>query len=94
MAAFQDAGAAIAPIYDTEQLMDDPHIRATDMITNVDDEDLGPLRMQNLAFRLLGSPGRIRFASRGLGQDTERVYAERLGLDRDHLGQLRENGVI
>jgi crotonobetainyl-CoA:carnitine CoA-transferase CaiB-like acyl-CoA transferase len=94
MAAFQEAGAAIAPIYDMEQVVNDPHVRATGMITSVDDEDLGPLRMQNLVFRLLGSPGRIRFPGRGLGQDNDEVYAERLGLDRERVAKLREDGVI
>jgi crotonobetainyl-CoA:carnitine CoA-transferase CaiB-like acyl-CoA transferase len=94
MAAFEEAGAAIAPIYDMEQVVNDPHVQATGMITTVDDEDLGPLQMQNLAFRLLGSPGRIRFAGRGLGQDSEHVYAERLGLDRERIAQLRDDGVI
>jgi crotonobetainyl-CoA:carnitine CoA-transferase CaiB-like acyl-CoA transferase len=94
MAAFEDAGAAIAPIYDMQQLVDDPHVRATGMITSVDDEHLGPLRMQNLVFGLLGSPGRIRFPGRGLGQDTEEVFAERLGLDSERIAQLREDGVI
>jgi crotonobetainyl-CoA:carnitine CoA-transferase CaiB-like acyl-CoA transferase len=94
IAAFEQAGAAIAPIYDMEQVVNDPHVRATEMIATVQDEDLGPLKMQNLPFRLLGSPGRIRFAGRGLGQDNEQVYGERLGLDREHLAQLREEGVI
>ena len=56
MGAFQGAGAAIAPIYDTEQVVNDPHVRATGMIAEVEDEDLGPLRMQNLLFRLLEAP--------------------------------------
>jgi crotonobetainyl-CoA:carnitine CoA-transferase CaiB-like acyl-CoA transferase len=94
MATFEQAGAAIAPIYDVEQVVNDPHVRATEMVATVPDEDLGPLRMQNLLFRLLGSPGRIRFAGRGLGQDTEQVYAERLGLDPEHIARLREDGVI
>ena len=29
MPAFQEAGAAIAPIYDMEQLVNDPHVEAT-----------------------------------------------------------------
>jgi crotonobetainyl-CoA:carnitine CoA-transferase CaiB-like acyl-CoA transferase len=94
MSTFQDAGAAIAPIYDMEQVVGDPHVRATQMITTVDDEELGPLRMQNLPFRLMGSPGRIRFAGRKLGQDNDHVYAERLGLDREGVAQLRADGVI
>ena len=94
MATFEDAGAAIAPIYDMEQVVNDPHVRATQMITTVDDDDLGPLRMQNLPFHLTGSPGAIRFAGRKLAQDNEHVYAERLGLDRKRIEQLRADGVI
>jgi crotonobetainyl-CoA:carnitine CoA-transferase CaiB-like acyl-CoA transferase len=94
MDAFEGAGAAIAPIYDVEQVLDDPHVRETGMIASVDDPDLGPLRMQNLVFRLLGSPGRIRFAGRRIGQDTEQVYAERLGLARERVARLREDGVV
>jgi crotonobetainyl-CoA:carnitine CoA-transferase CaiB-like acyl-CoA transferase len=94
MSAFEDAGAAIAPIYDMAQVAGDPHVRATNMITTVEDEDLGPLEMQNLLFRLLGSPGGIRFAGRGLGQDNDEIYGERLGLDDERVAQLREQGVI
>jgi len=93
VAAFTQAGAALAPIYDVEQLVQDPHVQAREVITTVDDEDLGPLRMQNLMVRLLGTPGRIRFAGRRLGQDNEEIYGE-LGLDGDDLAKLREEGVI
>ena len=57
LAAFEEAGAACAPIYDVEQLVNDPHVVARDTITTVDDEDLGPLKMQNLIFRLGDTPG-------------------------------------
>jgi crotonobetainyl-CoA:carnitine CoA-transferase CaiB-like acyl-CoA transferase len=94
MDAFQAAGAAIAPVYDMEQVANDPHVQATEMITTVEDEDLGPMKMQNLLFRLQSSPGRIRFAGRGLGQDNDAVYSERLGLARERIAELRERGVI
>ena len=76
MAAFDLAGAAIAPIYDVEQLMEDPQVKAIDAITTIKDEDLGPLKMQNVMFRLSQSPGSIRFTGRRLGQDNEQVYGE------------------
>jgi crotonobetainyl-CoA:carnitine CoA-transferase CaiB-like acyl-CoA transferase len=94
VAAFEEAGAALAPIYDVEQLLGDPHVQARETITTVDDEDLGPLKMQNLMFRLSGTPGQIRFPGRKLGQDTEAVYRELLGLDGDDLAKLREEGVL
>ncbi len=91
---FVDAGAALAPVYDTADLMADPQIRALDAITTIQDEQLGPLRMQNVMFRMLATPGRIDFAGRCLGQDNEEVYGEILGLDRDEIADLREEGVI
>lgn len=94
MTAFEQAGAAIAPIYDIEQLMNDRHVEAREAITTVEDEDLGPLRMQNLMFRLSESPGAIRFPGRRLGQDNEQVYGERLGLDPERIHELRDEGVI
>jgi crotonobetainyl-CoA:carnitine CoA-transferase CaiB-like acyl-CoA transferase len=94
MAAFQNVGAAIAPILDVEQLVNDPQVEALDAITTIEDEDLGPLQMQNVMFRLAGTPGAIRFAGRRLGQDNEAVYGEQLGLDEERLAELRDAGVI
>jgi crotonobetainyl-CoA:carnitine CoA-transferase CaiB-like acyl-CoA transferase len=91
--SFEDAGAAIAPIYDVEQLVNDPHVIARDTITTVPDEDLGELKMQNLMFRLGETPGAIRWSGRRLGQDNSEVFAE-LGVDEQELGSLRDKGVI
>jgi crotonobetainyl-CoA:carnitine CoA-transferase CaiB-like acyl-CoA transferase len=91
--AFEDAGAALAPIYDIEQLMNDPQVRFRDTITTVEDEDLGSLQMQNLMVRLTGTPGEIRFPGRRLGQDNDVLYRELLDIDGDQLEQLRNEGV-
>ena len=55
--AFEEANAAVAPIYDIAQIFDDPQYQALDSITTVDDADLGPLRMQNVMWRMTGTPG-------------------------------------
>jgi len=94
MASFELAGTAIAPIYNVGQLIADPQVKALDAITTVDDEDLGPLRMQNVMFRLSKSPGSIHCAGRRLGQDNEQVYGEWLGLDPARIAGLRAEGAI
>ncbi len=91
---FERVGAALAPIYDVEQLMADPHVVERDSITTVDDEDLGPLKMQNLMFRLGATPGSIRFPGRRLGQDNDDVYREALGYTPERLAELAEKGVL
>ncbi|HVA36414.1 MAG TPA: CoA transferase [Candidatus Dormibacteraeota bacterium] len=92
--AFEEAGAAVAPIYDVAQVMEDPQYRALSSIVTLDDEDLGPLRMQNVLVRMLGTPGRVRFAGRRLGQDNEDVYCGELGLSRAELTALHERGIL
>ncbi len=91
IAAFSEAGAAIAPVYDVADLMADPQITARDAITEVADPDLGSLRMQNVLFRMSATPGAIRFTGRPLGADTDAILGDELGLD---VAQLRERGVV
>ena len=92
--AFEEVGAALFPVYDVAQLFADPQVQARDAVTTVDDEDLGPLRMQNVWFRLSGTPGGIRFAGRRLGQDTDAVLTERLGYTPEQIAALRKDGVV
>ena len=92
--AFQTAGAALAPVYDMEQLVEDPHVVARETVITIDDEDLGPLKMQNLFFRLSGTPGAIRYGGRRLGQDTEQVMADLLDLTGEQVEALRRTGVL
>ncbi|MFC9355134.1 CaiB/BaiF CoA transferase family protein [Rhodococcus sp. NPDC057014] len=93
-AEFDRVGAALAPIYDVEQLMNDVHVIARDAITTIDDEDLGPVKMQNLMLRMLGTPGAIKFPGRRLGQDNQQFYRDALGVDQDRLEALIEKGVV
>jgi crotonobetainyl-CoA:carnitine CoA-transferase CaiB-like acyl-CoA transferase len=94
VAAFEEVGAALFPVYDVAQLFADPQVQARDAVTTVDDEDLGPLRMQNVWFRLSRTPGRIRFPGRRLGQDTDAVLTERLGYTPEQVAALRKDGVV
>ena len=91
---FEEAHAAIAPIYNIEQIMEDPQYQALNSITSVDDPDLGSVKMQNVMFRMSDTPGQIRWAGRRLGQDNRAVYCEELGLSEADLTELHEKGVL
>lgn len=93
LAAFEKAEAAVAPVQDVRDVMTDPQYQALDTVTTVDDPDLGPLRMQNVLFRLSDTPGAIRWAGRPHGADTEEVLTE-LGLTPAHLAALRAEGAV
>jgi crotonobetainyl-CoA:carnitine CoA-transferase CaiB-like acyl-CoA transferase len=91
--AFDEAGAAVAPVYKPSELLDDPQVRALDLITSVDDPDLGTMRMQNVMWRMGRTPGRIRSTGRALGADTAEVLVGELGVSPDELEALRSRGV-
>jgi crotonobetainyl-CoA:carnitine CoA-transferase CaiB-like acyl-CoA transferase len=93
MAAFEEAGAAIAPVYDARDIVEDPHVRKTEMLTEVDDADFGKVLMHNLMWRMSETPGEIRFTGRALGADTDAVLTE-AGISAERLAELRENGVV
>ncbi|WPO74393.1 MULTISPECIES: CoA transferase [unclassified Streptomyces] len=91
--AFEKAEAAIAPIQDVRDVMTDPQYAALDTLTTVEDPELGPLRMQNVLFRLSETPGAISWAGRPHGADTDAVLAE-LGLTEREITTLRKEGAL
>lgn len=93
VAAFEKAEAAVAPVYQIDDILADPQYAALGTVTTVDDPELGPLRLQNVPFRMSATPGRIRFAGRPHGADTDSVLTG-LGIDPAEIARLRANRVI
>ncbi|MEQ6902559.1 CoA transferase [Nocardioides sp. YIM 152588] len=91
--AFTEAGAAIAPIYDARDIVEDPHVREAELLVEVADDDLGPVLQHNVMWRMSETPGAIRFPGRDRGADTDGVLAA-LGIDPDDIAQLRADGAI
>jgi crotonobetainyl-CoA:carnitine CoA-transferase CaiB-like acyl-CoA transferase len=91
---FEAAGAAIAPVYKPSDLLADPQVAAREMVTTVPDPDLGPMRMQNVLWRMSATPGAIRFTGRAKGADTRAVLVDDLGTPEDEYAALLAAGVI
>jgi crotonobetainyl-CoA:carnitine CoA-transferase CaiB-like acyl-CoA transferase len=91
---FALAGAAVAAVYNAEDIVTDPHIRETGMVTAVEDADLGRMLMHNVMWRMSLTPGQIRFTGRPLGADTEAVLIGDLGYDSEQIADLRARGIL
>jgi crotonobetainyl-CoA:carnitine CoA-transferase CaiB-like acyl-CoA transferase len=91
--AFEEVSAAVAPIYDIEGIMQDPQYAALNSIITLDDPELGPLKMQNVLFRLSETPGEVRSTGPRLGEHNAEVYRE-LGIGEVELRELAEKGVV
>jgi crotonobetainyl-CoA:carnitine CoA-transferase CaiB-like acyl-CoA transferase len=94
IAEFEKHQAALAPIYDISDIVNDPQYQARETITSVEDPDLGELRLQNVFPILSETPGKIRHAGPSLGESNYEIYRGRLGYGEEELEQLREAGVI
>jgi crotonobetainyl-CoA:carnitine CoA-transferase CaiB-like acyl-CoA transferase len=76
LGAFEEAEAAIAPVYTMREVLDDPHVRARAVFVEVDG-----VVMQGPIARLMRTPAVMRWAGRALGADTEAVVDELVELD-------------
>lgn len=92
-AEFARAEAALAVVNDVSRVVVDQQYAALGSIATVEDEDLGPIKMANVMFRMSGSPGQIRHTGRAHGADTESVLAS-VGISADELADLRANGIV
>lgn len=93
LAAFTDAGAAVASVNTARDIVEDVHIRETEMLVEVDDPDFGPLLQHNVMWRMSQTPGDIRFTGRPPGHDTDDVLAE-IGIVPDVLADLRARQIV
>jgi len=93
VAAFEKAQAAVAPVYTAADVLADPQFQALGSIVEIDDDELGPIRFQNVPFRLSETPGRVRTAGAPLGRHTAEVLA-RYGVDEARLAELRAAGAV
>jgi crotonobetainyl-CoA:carnitine CoA-transferase CaiB-like acyl-CoA transferase len=94
MRVFEAAEVTAAPVYDAEQLLADDHLRARGTYLQIDDDDLGPMRVQAPVVRLSGTPGRVDHLGRAVGADNDSVFGEVLGLSPARRAELRAEGVI
>nr|WP_281246491.1 CaiB/BaiF CoA-transferase family protein [Halomonas korlensis] len=89
-----EAGVPAGLVFRAPDMLDDPHFQARDAIVEVPDRHGKPLPMQNVFPRLTDTPGRVRHVGPELGEHTETILADWLGLAPDTLDALRADHVI
>jgi crotonobetainyl-CoA:carnitine CoA-transferase CaiB-like acyl-CoA transferase len=82
-----------SPIYDIADVFQDEHYAARNTIISVQDQELGPLKMQCVVPSFSATPGKVRFAGPSLGQHNNEFFGE-LGVSEAEREQLRSQGVI
>lgn len=92
--AFEEADAAVAQVYDIRDIMQDEQFKALGTVTTINDPTLGPVRMQNVLYRMSETPGEIKWTGRKKGEDTYEVLAQTLGLSAQKITELEKLGIL
>ncbi|MDI2032739.1 CaiB/BaiF CoA-transferase family protein [Saccharopolyspora sp. TS4A08] len=91
------AGVPIGPVYDAAAIADDPHFAERGMLrplkVSVETEP-EEIRFPGVVPQVPGAPGDVRWAGPELGQHTDDVLHEVLGLTASQVADLRERGVL
>jgi crotonobetainyl-CoA:carnitine CoA-transferase CaiB-like acyl-CoA transferase len=85
---------SFAPIHNIRDIFNDPHFQSRQAIISVSDEELGPVRMQNVVPRFSRTPGVVWRTGPSIGQHNQQVLGEELGLPAEALSKLQANRVI
>ncbi|MCT1658284.1 CaiB/BaiF CoA transferase family protein [Brevibacterium luteolum] len=88
------AEVVASTIYSIEDIFADPIYHERSNLIDVQDPDLGTVKMQGVVPQMRRFPGRVWRAGPELGQDNELVFGEWLGLGSKTLMSLRDSGVI
>ncbi len=83
----------VGPIYNVEDMVNDPHYQARDMFEQVE-IDGKPLKIPAIPPKLKTTPGATTKSGPKLGNHNEEVFKSILGLDNDNLNTLKNSDVI
>ncbi len=90
VARFSAEEAALGPVYNIEDIFNDPHFNARGMIIELHDPDLTTIKMQNIVPRLSETPGKIKFSGRKRGENNKEILME-LGYSENEIKTILKN---
>jgi len=90
---FADKQGAVGPIFNLEQVVNDPHIAGVrNMFTEVNLEGFGKVKITNQNIKMSGTPPSVSDPP-GLGQHNDEFYKS-LGYTEDQIKEMEEKGII
>jgi crotonobetainyl-CoA:carnitine CoA-transferase CaiB-like acyl-CoA transferase len=89
-----DAGIPCGAVRDLEAVFSDPQIIERAMVVALDHPIAGAIRTLGVPVKLDDTPGNVRTPPPTLGQHTETILGQDLGLDAKAIVQLRKKGAI
>lgn len=91
---FEGKGLPYAAVNDVQATLNHDHTKARNMVIEMEHDECGPIRMVNTPVKYSESQPSIRSAPPTLGQHTDEVLGQQLGIGKSEIASLREQGVV
>jgi crotonobetainyl-CoA:carnitine CoA-transferase CaiB-like acyl-CoA transferase len=89
-----EAGVPCGSVRNLQEVFSDDQLAAREMIAGVNHATIGALKLLGTPMKLSTTPGSVRTAPPTLGQHTDAVLREDLGLSAEQIGDLRRHQAI
>jgi crotonobetainyl-CoA:carnitine CoA-transferase CaiB-like acyl-CoA transferase len=93
MEIFERESVTVAPVYDIEQIVHDPHFQEREIIVDLPDAEMGTVPMHNIVPRLSGTPGGFKRKAPDLGEHNGEILGA-LGYSDEEIDNLAARGAI
>jgi len=87
-------GIPVGPINDIPTVLEDPQVKARNMVLEINHATAGPIKMLGPVPKLSRTPAAINQPPPILGADTEHILGDRLGYSKARIAELREAKII
>lgn len=92
--ALQNAGIPAYPTLDAIDMVNSPHVGARDYFVELEHPEVGTRRHMGIPWTMSRTPCEIRRPAPCLGQDTDAVLTDIVGLSQDEIAALREKDIL
>lgn len=83
LSLLEDAGLPCAPINTIDKIVNDPHIKAREMMVEVEHPVAGHLKMAGVPVKMSLTPGKVEYHAPLLGQHNAEILKEMFGWDQE-----------
>jgi len=90
----ENAGVPNGPINTVDKVLEDPQVLARNMIVEVEHEVAGKLKIPGVPIKMSETQGEVKKAAPVLGNDTDEIISELLGMNNEEIEQLKQKGIL
>lgn len=94
LVALESAGIPCAPINTVERVINDPQIKARQMVVDIQHPQAGRIQMVGVPIKMSRTPGAVERPAPQLGQHNKKILREFLGMVDEEIDNLKTQGII